>query len=49
MLMEIKWPVVIEQLSEEKPVVYVFWCNDGNFEWRCDLDSLDKLPFDVLT
>ena len=49
MIMNISWPVVVENYMNEEPVKFVFWCNDGLYEWKCFLEHFSGvLPFGVL-
>lgn len=48
MLMEIMWPEVKDFAGEENFLRFVFWCNDGYYEWATSLDNFCQLPFRVL-
>jgi len=49
MLMNIYWPVVLENRQMESCIRFVFWCNHSHYEYLINLtDYNGTLPFHVL-
>ena len=50
MLLEVRWPRIVEEPTREAPVVFMFWCSGSILCYMLRLDSYDgTLPFEVLS
>lgn len=49
MLMGVYYPEINDDPLKEKPVRFLFWCNNGYYAYRFYLSSFNgKLPFEVM-